>query len=321
MKSSGARFVNLATLAVVNLMWAGQYAAYKIASDHIDVLALNFWTFLIAAILLTPFWLRQRGRGARLEQCWRGRIAVEFVVLALLGLLPPSVLLAWGIAHSSASNAAILSLTIPVLMVVMGWLLLKERLTRLRLASLALALAGTVLVSRSDLAGGSFSLALLAGNLAIFLGGAGSAFYNVFSKRLLERFNELEVLIYGYFVAILCCALLSALYDRRPFYHAESYPLAAWGALVVLGGLSWGLAMVLWMWVLNRLAVSQISVSVYLLPVFGVVITSLVLREKLTVLHLAGGACVIAATFLTSEYEAWRLKRASNCAVFEEAER
>jgi drug/metabolite transporter (DMT)-like permease len=321
MKLVGARFVNIAALALVNLMWAGQYAAYKIASDHIDVLALNFWTFLIAAALLTPFWLHQRGRGAHMERSGRGRVVAEFTLLAVLGLLPPSVLLAWGIAHSSASNAAILSLTIPVLMVVMGWLLLKEQLTQLRLVSLALALAGTVLISRSDLVGGSFSLALLTGNLVIFVGGAGSAFYNVFSKRLLERFSELEVLIYGYWGAILCCAALSAVYDLRPFYHAARYPPAAWGALFVLGGLSWGLAMVLWMWVLKRLAVSQISVSVYLLPVFGVMLTAVTLHERLTLLHLVGGACVFAATFLTSEYEAWRLKRVIGSTVLEETKR
>ncbi len=321
MKSGGARFVNLAALALVNLMWAGQYAAYKIASDHIDIAALNFWTFLIAALLLAPFWLRQRGRGVRVERSGLGRIVLQFTLLAVLGLLPPSVLLVWGITHSSASNAAILSLTIPVLMVLMSWLLLKEQLTPLRLVSLALALAGTVLISRSDLVGGSFSLALLTGNLVIFLGGAGSAFYNVFSKRLLERFSELEVLIYGYVVAILCCAVLSVVYDPRPFYYVASYPLKAWGALIVLGGLSWGLAMVLWMWVLKRLAVSQISVSVYLLPVFGVILTAVTLHEKLTLLHLVGGVCVIAATFLTSEYEAWRLKRDGTLAVLEEAER
>jgi len=315
MKFVRARFVNLAALALVNLMWAGQYAAYKIASDHMDVAALSFWTFLIAAALLAPFWLHQRGRGARVEHPGRGRTVVQFTLLALLGLLPPSIMLAWGIAHSSASNAAILSLTIPVLMVVMGWLLLKERLTPLRLVSLILALAGTLLISRSDLVGGSFSLALLTGNLVIFVSGAGSAFYNVFSKRLLGRFSELEVLIYGYFVAILCCAVLSAMYEPRRFYRVASYPMAAWGALFVLGGLSWGLAMVLWMWVLKRLAVSQVSVSIYLLPVFGVMLTAITLHERLTLLHLVGGVCVFIATFLTSEYEAWRLKRVVDSTV------
>jgi len=319
MKPGG--FVNISVLALVNLMWAAQYAAYKVASGHMDVAALNFWTFLIGAVLLLPFWLRQHRSGLRPGKVDRPRTVAEFLALAVLGLLPASVLLAWGIAHSTASNAAILSLTIPVLMVLMGWLLLGERLTSLRLASLGLALGGTILISRSDLLEGSFSLALLAGNLVIFTAGAGSAFYNVYSKRLLERFTELEVLIYGYLVATVCCAVLSAVFDARPFYRPTSYPLAAWGAVLILGGFSWGLAMVLWMWVLKRLAIGQISVSVYLLPVFGVILTAITLHEKLTLLHLVGGALVVVATFLTSEYEARRLNRADLANPLKEADR
>ena len=45
---------------------------------------------------------------------------MAYVLLGVLGIIPPSVLLSWGIAHSSASNAAILSLTIPVLMTLLG---------------------------------------------------------------------------------------------------------------------------------------------------------------------------------------------------------
>jgi len=300
------RFLNLGILCLVNLMWAAQYPAYKIASDHLDVAALNFWTLLIGALLLLPFFLRERAKVSRQASRQPGRALWQFTLLAVLGILPPSVLMAWGISRSTASNAAILSLTIPVLMVLMAFLLLGERLTLIRAASLALALGGTLLISRNDLAGGSFTMALLAGNGVIFLAGAGSAFYNVFSKDLLERFTELEVLVYGYLVAIICCAALSVAFDSKPFYHAGGYPISAWLALLVLGGLSWGLAMVLWMWVLKRLAVSQVSASIYLLSFFGVILSALTLHERLHAFQLAGGVLVFAGTFLTSEYEARR---------------
>lgn len=302
------RFVNLGTLCLVNLMWAAQYPAYKIASDHIDVAALNFWTFLIGAALLGPFLLRERSKSLRHGK-FSGKAIWHFTALAVFGLLPPSILLAWGIAHSSASDAAILSLTIPVLMVLMAFLLLGERLTWIRVVSLALAVAGVLLISRRDIAGGSFSTALLVGNCVIFLAGMGSAFYNVFGKDLLARFSELEVLVYGYIIAIVCCGLLSLAFDSQPFYRCTSYPLAAWLSLLVLGGLSWGLAMVLWMWVLNRLAVGQVSASIYLLSFFGVILSAVTLRERLHALQIAGGALVITGTFLTSEYESRRLAR------------
>ena len=67
--------------------------------------------------------------------------------------------------------------------------------------------------------------------------------------------------------------------------------------------------MVLWMWVLKRLEVSQISVSIYLLSLFGVLLSAITLHERLTLPQLAGGVMVFLATFLTSEYEARRISR------------
>lgn len=308
------RFINIAALCLVNLMWAAQYPAYKVASDHIDVAALNFWTLLIASVLLVPFLSRERSRTAQ-RRTWSRVSVVHFVLLAVLGILPPSVLMAWGIAHSTASNAAILSLTIPVLMVLMAFLLLGERLTWIRAVSLALAIGGVILISRSDIAGGSFSMTLLAGNCVIFLAGMGSAFYNVFSKDLLTRFSELEVLVYGYAVAIVCCAVLSLAIDARPFYRFIEYPVSAWISLLVLGGLSWGLAMLLWMWVLKRLAVGQVSASIYLLSFFGVILSALTLHESVHAVQIVGGALVIIGTFLTSEYEARLLARKSSASA------
>src|SRR6516162_6669958 len=96
--SSGraSRLLNLVSLVAVNLMWAAQYPAYKVASDHMDDATLNFWTFLLAALLLLPFLVRQRRPRPSLS--WP--ICRDFLVLAVLGLLPPSVCLSWGIAHS-----------------------------------------------------------------------------------------------------------------------------------------------------------------------------------------------------------------------------
>jgi drug/metabolite transporter (DMT)-like permease len=148
-----------------------------------------------------------------------------------------------------------------------------------------------------------FGSKLLAGNLVIFLAGAGSAFYNAFGKKLLARFSEIEVLIYGYIFACVLCGALSTFFGSRPFYRVTGYPFSVWIGILVLGGLSWGLAMALWMWVLNRLDLSQISSSVYLLSFFGVVLSAITLHEKLTATQIFGGLIVLSATYLTSTFE------------------
>ena len=284
-------------------MWAGQYPAYKVGSDYVGVVNLNFWTFVFAIVLLAPFLLLEQSKKKHRTRI--GAAAVrQFLILGLVGNIPPSIFIAWGIEHSTASNAAIISLTIPVLMVLMGVAMLRERMTRLRWVAIGMGVIGTILVSKISSGSGFFSSSVLTGNAVIFLAGAGSAFYNTYSKKLLETFTELQVLVYGFLVTCIACAVLSLLGNGRPFYQVTSYPWQAWVAIVVLGAFSWGAAMLLWMWVLKRLEIGQVSVSIYLLSLFGVLLSAITLHEHLTTMQIAGGVLVFLGTFLTSEYEA-----------------
>ena len=76
------------------------------------------------------------------------------------------------------------------------------------------------------------------------------------------------------------------------------YSYSTWIGLLLLGVFVWGLAMVLWMFLLKRLDVSQASVSVYLLPFLGVLISAIFLGEKITGMMVLGGSVTLAGTVL-----------------------
>lgn len=299
-------WINFSTLILVNLLWAAQYPAYKIAGDNMEPAALNFWTLLFALLFLLPLWLRERSKDRVESTVFEWKTVREYVLLGVLGIVPPSVMLSWGIAHSSASNAAILSLTIPVLMTGLGVVMLNEKFTLIRGLCLLLGVAGTLLISSNDLARASFSRTLLVGNFVLLIAGLGSAFYNTYSKELLSRFSELQVLIYSYATAIVACAIISASHESRPFYILSGYSVSTWLAVAFLGALPWGVAMILWMWVLNRLEVGQVSTSIYLLPLFGLILSVLTVHDQITLPQILGGALTVAGTATLTLYEGRR---------------
>jgi drug/metabolite transporter (DMT)-like permease len=61
-------------------------------------------------------------------------------------------------------------------------------------------------------------------------------------------------------------------------------------------------AMVLFFWVIKRIDLTRASLSIYLLPVFGVLISTLTLKEKIRWELLAGGMLVFVGTFLATKY-------------------
>ena len=319
MKISRKAAVDISLLVLVNTLWAAQYAAYKVATEKMGPLTVSAWTFLLASIALFPFliWDMRNTRGKNPEgvpvdkirssarpSIWTRRNFMGFFIASVFGLLPGSALLAWGVDRSTASNAAIIYLTLPVITAVLASIILGERMTWLRWASLGIALAGVLILSTPDLRNLRFTEGrFLAGNVLVLLACLGSSLYNVYCKELLSRFTPMEVLIYGYMFAFVFSLLLMHWAEPFSWKSLGTYGGRTWIALLILSLFSWGLAMVLWMFLLKRLDVSQASVSIYLLPFLGVVISAITLHESIGISTAIGGIITLAGAILITTLE------------------
>lgn len=299
---------NWCLLVLVQFITAAQYPAFAVASESFNVASLSFWMFAIATLILGPFLLLNRRasvnhvRGPEEKDRFGGWH--HFVILGSLGLIPASVVLTWGIERSSASNASILSLTVPVIMVALGVLMLGERPVRFYWVTLLATMLGTIVLSWSDVSSGRFNSATLWGNILILFASVGAAFYNTYSKRLMKSFSELELVIKTYAVCLVICSALSLMMDTRPFYDISQVSLRSWIGVLVLSAGSWGLIMILWLWLIKRLYVGQLATSIYLIPVFGVALSAVTLGEMPTLVQILGGLIVVVAAYLSMDTSA-----------------
>jgi drug/metabolite transporter (DMT)-like permease len=232
------------------------------------------------------------------------RNIVGFLLLGVVGLIPASAFLAWGEDRSTASNASLIYLTVPVITAVLASMILKERMTLIRWGSLFIALSGVLILSNInwrhlELTRGKF----LAGNLLVLIACTASSFYNVYCKELLRRFTPLEVLIYGYAIAVVVSLPLLLWVEPLSLEAIKGYRVSTWVAVLVLSIFSWGLGMLLWALLLTRLDVSQASVSIYLLPFLGVLFSALALHERITPTMVVGGLVTLAGTIMIMSLE------------------
>jgi len=290
-------------LALVNLMWAAQGTAVKFLDRHLGPIAITFLPFYVSTVLLIPLLVRERRRhpdSARVT----GADAWKFVVAGVGGQVLAQLGMTWGISKSLASNGAILNLMIPVITAVLASFLLRERITLLRVACLLVGLAGVFLLSAEDLRQSSFlRLSYLPGNLLILVGCFGSSFYNVYCKGLMSRFREIEILIFSYVTA--SAASLPLLVWVEPFRWRmlEAFDWKSWCAFAFLALFMYGASMVLFFYVLQYLAVTVASASLYLVPVFGVLMATLILGERLGGAVILGTAVVLVSTVLIMKYD------------------
>ena len=282
-------------LMAANLIWASQFAMVKLVQEQMGPLFAVTFPMAISTLLLIPIVRRSRVPGIDI---WR------FVLLGVLGQVVAQLFITWGVRLSLASNAALLSLTLPVSTAVMAFFLLGETMTPIRWISFGLAIAGVLACSgvdwaHLDLTSGRF----LTGNLLIFLSVNGSAFYNVYSKKMLERYGPLEVLLYSYYAVCAFLIPITLAAEPQTIHTIPHFTPTVWIGLVILAVFQYFLSMVIFLNVLTRLDATQAAVSNYLIPFFGVVLAALILGERLTPYMLAGGALVLVSTLLVTTYE------------------
>jgi drug/metabolite transporter (DMT)-like permease len=290
-------------LALASLIWSGQGIAVKLLDPHLGPIAITFLPFYVTTLLFVPLLLGLRQQNPKTispsAKDW-----IKFAVAGVGGQVLAQLGMTWGISKSLASNGAILNLLIPVISAVLASFMLKERLTMLRVASLAIGLVGVAFLSVGDFHQASFgSMKFLTGNLLIFGGCFGSSFYNVYCKGLMQKFQEIEILIFSYITASLFSIPL--LIWAEPFHFTSflSFNAKSIAAFLFLAFFMYGASMLLFFKALQHLDVTTASTSLYLVPVFGVILAALLLGERLNLSAIIGTAIVLISTILVVRYD------------------
>jgi drug/metabolite transporter (DMT)-like permease len=175
-----------------------------------------------------------------------------------------------------------------------------------------LAIAGVVECSgvdwkELDLSGKGYLL----GNALIFISVCGSAFYNVYSKKLLERYTPLQVLLYSYYFVNAFLLPITLYTEPGAFHQIAFYTAKTWIGIALLAVFQYCLSMVIFLTVLTRLDATQASLSNYMIPFFGLVIAAAVLHERLTWYMILGGVLVLLSTLLVTVYEEHQKRQAT----------
>jgi drug/metabolite transporter (DMT)-like permease len=290
-----SRLRDWSLLLLCNLIWASQYVTVKIVQEQMGPVFATFFPVSLATLLLVAI-------------VWRDRLPKHdlfaFFLIGVCGQIPAQLFVTWGVGLSLASNAALLALTLPILTALMAYFILGERMTLLRWVSFALAIAGAIECAGINWNELDFtSVRFMFGSFLIFLGIVGSAFYNVYSKKLLKRYSPLQVQLYSYYAVLICLIPITLYVEPQGFINLPHFTLRTWIGLMELAIFVYFLSMVLFLNVLTRLDATQAAVSNYLIPFFGLLLAAALLHERLTTFMIVGGILVLASTLMITVWE------------------
>jgi drug/metabolite transporter (DMT)-like permease len=282
----------LALLALGNALWAGTYAAGKLALGQLSWIELNALRFSLATLLLTPvLW---RGRRVIVRELAHPRSLWTLARLVLLGFVLNKAFEYAGLGFSTASDVALLIATESLFTALLSWVFLRERVTRGGVIALMVGLAGDYLVVERGVVpslGGPSGAPHVLGGLLVVAALLCEAGYTVGGKASLGRLPPLllvGVSIVGSLVIWLPAAALNVV--RTGWPHITPAGLLAvcyTAALATVAGY--------WMW-FRALSVVDASLAasfLFIQPLLGTGLAMLLLHESLSWATLTGGALIV----------------------------
>jgi drug/metabolite transporter (DMT)-like permease len=283
-----------ALLFAANLVYATSYVATRIVLDDLPPALLALVRLVVGAGILVPAAraLEPAGEAPARGDAWR------IAWMGVVGFAGAFALSHWGLARSTATNAALLIIVEPLSIMALSPLVLGERLRRREVAGGALALLGAVLVVVNGVPGLTLALAPhWRGDLLLVLAGLAYGAYTLLGRGVLARHSPLLVtarsIVWG---AVVMVPLAGAewLGGARPVLSRGAVVGALYLAVVITA-----FGYLLWNWVLARVSAPQVAIFVTVQPIGGAVLGVLLLHEPLTVFTVGGAVLIVLGLWLT----------------------
>jgi drug/metabolite transporter (DMT)-like permease len=195
-----------------------------------------------------------------------------------------------GMKYLSAGLSSVLSYSMPFWVTIMAHFLLGEKLTRRKVAGVAMGMVG--LVALLNVSGGGAVWAVI---LTIF-GAVAWAFSSVLVKFKLQHCDILQYTTCQMAVGAVILSTYTVFFE----HGIVQWGWPAVGYLLYNGVLASALAFVIWTYILANSEASKASISVLVIPIIGVLSGVILLQEPLTLNSILGMALIVGGIWVVN---------------------
>jgi len=284
---------------LLGAVWSASFLWIKIAIQEVGPFTLVGYRVGFGALTVILVSLLTRTTWPRDRSTW-----MTYGILGVTSVAIPFVLISWGEKTIDSAVAAILNASVPLFTILLAHFLLRDdRMTFQRMLGLLAGFAGVVVLLSRDLQPGAHNSLL--GQAAVIL---ASLFYSASAVFARLKTGHVPGLVRGgapLLTASLVIWLIIPLVERP--IHVPSLPIT-WVALLWLGVLGSGLALVLWYYLLHEIGPTRTALVSYIFPLGGVILGVIFLREELTWELFLGALLIVASVIVVN----WRTKETAN---------
>jgi drug/metabolite transporter (DMT)-like permease len=282
-------------LTLTILFWSINWVIGRAIAGHVSPFALTFLRWVGAVAVMMPFaWPQIRAQWPAIRRHWK--------LIAWLGFWGTglhNVFAYAGLQYTTATNGVILNSSVPIMIIVIGWLIYRDTITRIQALGVAISFAGVLTILTRGDAGVLASFSLNKGDLIVLAGMVFWAAYTVFLRMKPPELGGLAMLACCSVVGVLLLAPLFAI--EMVFFggHVEMRP-ATFAAILYVAIFPSFVGYVFWNRAVAEVGSNVAGIFMHLMPVFGSLLAWIFLGERIQLFHLVGIALILGGITLTT---------------------
>lgn len=254
-----------------------QVGAALVASEAVvettGAAGLGFWRYLIASIVLIPFWMVSRK--PRISRNDLGPISI--IGIGQFGLLIAMLNIA--VMFAASARVSFIFATLPLATLIFERAKFQINVSRVETAAIVLSVAGITLLLGTDLYAASTSRYEALGLLAALVATLTGAICSVFLSPYVRQYGGVQVSLLAMLASLLPLGVVAG-------FETSTLPLENWTQrtelLVFAIGLSSGAGFWCWLYALSKIPAAHVTAFLGLSPITAILVTIMGTEQRPT---------------------------------------
>jgi drug/metabolite transporter (DMT)-like permease len=279
-------------LLLAQIIYGANYSISKIAMpEYVQPLGFIFLRVSGAAIL---FWIT----GLFIKEKIEPNDKKKLFLLALFGVCINQILFYKGLNLSTPINASIIMISNPIIVLVFTAIVLKERITGLKIGGIIIGLIGALglLVINKNL---SFGSNTFTGDMLVLINSVSWAIYIIMVKPMMQKYNAVTILKWIFLIGFFYSTPFT--FNEVQLIDWQTMPTKIIWCIAFVVIATTFFAYLLNTYALNQLSPSVVSIYIYMQPFLASVIAIAIGQDSLDAVKIISGLLIITGVYLVSK--------------------
>lgn len=266
----------------------------KVTLTEFPPMSLGFLRFGLACLLIAPFLITVESKRKKIKLDHLPRIFLASLLMAGINI----TFFYQGLKRTTAIDASVLDLSIPIISVIAGWWFLREKIFAINLVGIILGfLGGVVVIGLPLIFLGTFSPTAIMGDFLILLSAISFVAGSILFKNMLKTYPPLIITALVFLFGAITFLIPAALeYITNPNWVSQVSILGLLGLIyiVFLSSIS---AYFLLLWGLSKIELSHANLFQYLEPAVAATLAVPLLGERISFSFIVGTVLVVLGVY------------------------